>query len=95
MSYIDGTGKEHNDMERALEPFKRKPSVESVCSADVEELAQLLLECDDVALTRGDQYGLCDSIDNHGCPYPSARLDEILTALREQYNKLTDPQDSV
>lgn len=37
-------------------------------------LLQFLLNADAVARARGDQYGLCDCIDNAGNYYPSAAL---------------------
>ncbi len=41
-------------------------------------LYRLLLDANEVALRRGDKYGLCDAIDNDGNPYPSATMAEIV-----------------
>lgn len=45
---------------------------------ELETVYRLLLEANETALRRGDKYGLCDSIDNHGKPYPSKWGADIL-----------------
>jgi len=47
-------------------------------SEELELLYRLILDCNEVALRRGDKYGLCDSIDNEGNPYPSMTLAEVI-----------------
>jgi len=39
--------------------------------AEVEQLRQLVTNADAVCRARFEYYGLCDSIDNAGTPYPS------------------------
>jgi hypothetical protein len=55
---------------------------------NVELLYRLLLDCQETALRRGDKWGLCDCIDNHGNPYPSAVLAGVLKHAVEYVNKV-------
>jgi len=43
-----------------------------------EALTQLLVDANEIAIVRGDQYGLCDSIDNGGHMYQSQCLADLL-----------------
>lgn len=46
--------------------------------ASKDLLYRILLDAHETALRRGDKYGLCDAIDNHGTPYPSAAMAEVI-----------------
>lgn len=43
---------------------------------------RLILDAHEVALKRGDRWGLCDAIDNKGHPYPSQWGGDILRRAR-------------
>lgn len=45
---------------------------------ELEQAYRLILEANETALKRGDKYGLCDSIDRRGNPYPSQWGADIL-----------------
>lgn len=49
----------------------------------ISNLEQVILEADKVARKRGDKYGLCDSIDNFGNPYPSQWAADIIREIRK------------
>lgn len=46
------------------------------------QVYRLLLDVHEVALKRGDKWGLCDDIDNSGKPYPSQWGRDILRQAR-------------
>lgn len=48
----------------------------------LQMLQQLLVDADEVARRRGDEHGLCDSIDNSGNAYPSAVCSNLVWELR-------------
>lgn len=51
---------------------------------EVENLRMFVVNADEVARRRGDEYGLCDSVANDGTPYPSAWSAGIVNELREK-----------
>jgi hypothetical protein len=60
----------------------RKDNMSETVITKEQQLAQALLNADTVARMRGDQFGLCDCIDNAGNPYPSQWLANLLTHAR-------------
>ncbi len=54
---------------------------------EINFLQQLLLDADEVARQRGDEFGLCDAMNNGGQPYPSASSAELLQKLKDQGRK--------
>ena len=50
---------------------------------ELELLYRLLLDCNEVALRRGDMHGVCDAIDNDGNPYPSQILADVISRAVE------------
>ena len=49
-----------------------------------EALAQLLVDCDEIARRRGDTFGLCDAVDNSGNYYQSAALAAWLEYFKDK-----------
>ncbi len=68
---------EHDGSADALQSLKR----------EINFLQQLLLDADEVARQRGDEFGLCDAMNNGGQPYPSASNAELLQKLKDQGRK--------
>jgi hypothetical protein len=50
---------------------------------EVRQLRQLIVDADMVTRARFENYGLCDSIDNRGLPYPSQWSADIVRRCRE------------
>jgi hypothetical protein len=44
----------------------------------LHQIARLIDDANQVALDRGDKYGLCDAIDNSGQPYQSAWAEMLI-----------------
>jgi hypothetical protein len=58
---------------------------------EVNQLRQLVVDADAVSRARFEYYGLCDSIDNTGAPYPSqwsANLIKIARATHKPDERL-------
>jgi hypothetical protein len=47
---------------------------------DARAMAHIIVAADVVARERGDEYGLCDCIDNAGRPYPSQWGSDLIKA---------------
>jgi hypothetical protein len=48
----------------------------------IQLLESFLIDCDNVAILRGDPYGVCDAIDNGAKAYKSADLENVLRWVR-------------
>lgn len=57
--------------------MSRDELIEEIC-----QLRQLVVDADTVSRARFEYYGLCDSIDNHGRPYPSQWATDLIRRAR-------------
>ena len=49
---------------------------------EVRTLYEVLVDADDAARRRGDRFGLCDSFDTSGTPYPSQHSANVVQRAR-------------